>query len=67
MLRDREVGGWGIEKEQFGVMSSEFGDLKMNDQKFDFENLKVYQKALEYVDFVYKVIKGFPTNKVKEK
>lgn len=39
----------------------------MNDQKFDFENLKVYQKALEYVDFVYKVTKGFPTKKGKEK
>jgi four helix bundle protein len=32
----------------------------MNNEKFDFENLKVYQKALEYVDFVYKVTKHFP-------
>jgi four helix bundle protein len=45
-------------------MSSEFGDLKMNNEKFDFENLKVYQKALEYVDFVYKITKGFPKTEI---
>jgi four helix bundle protein len=32
----------------------------MEEEKFDFENLKVYQKALEYVDFVYKTTKEFP-------
>ncbi len=32
----------------------------MNEDTFDFENLKVYQKALEYVDFVYKITKDFP-------
>ena len=32
----------------------------MSNEKFDFENLKVYQKALEYVDFVYKLTKSFP-------
>jgi four helix bundle protein len=32
----------------------------MRDELFDFENLKVYQRALEYVDFVYKVTKTFP-------
>jgi len=32
----------------------------MEEEKFDFENLKVYQRALEYVDFVYQVTKGFP-------
>jgi four helix bundle protein len=32
----------------------------MNNEKFDFENLKVYQKALEYVDFVYKITRDFP-------
>ncbi len=32
----------------------------MSDHKFDFENLKVYQKSIEYVDFVYKVTKAFP-------
>jgi four helix bundle protein len=32
----------------------------MNNDKFDFENLKVYQKALEYVDFVYEITKTFP-------
>lgn len=29
-------------------------------EKFDFENLKVYQRALEYVDLVYKITKAFP-------
>jgi four helix bundle protein len=32
----------------------------MNEEIFNFENLKVYQKALEYVDFVYKITKAFP-------
>ena len=32
----------------------------MNNQHFDFENLKVYQKALEYVDLVYKMTRNFP-------
>jgi len=32
----------------------------MNNEKFDFENLKVYQKAIEYTDFVYKITKHFP-------
>ncbi len=32
----------------------------MSEDKFDFENLKVYQRTLEYVDFVYKVTKKFP-------
>jgi len=32
----------------------------MDDERFDFENLKVYQKALEYVDFVYAITKDFP-------
>jgi four helix bundle protein len=32
----------------------------MNEERFDFENLKVYQKTLEYVDFVYGVTKDFP-------
>ena len=36
----------------------------MNNEKFDFENLKVYQKALGYVDFVYKITKGFPKSEV---
>src|SRR3972149_11961052 len=36
----------------------------MSNEKFDFENLKVYQKALEYVDFVYKVTKGFPKTEI---
>lgn len=36
----------------------------MNHEKFDFENLKVYQKALEYVYVVYKVTKHFPKTEV---
>jgi len=36
----------------------------MNNEKFDFENLKVYQKSLEYVDFVYKVTINFPKTEV---
>jgi four helix bundle protein len=36
----------------------------MNNEHFDFENLKVYQKALEYVDLVYKMTKNFPKAEV---
>lgn len=32
----------------------------MNDETFDFEKLKVYQKALDYIDFVYRITKDFP-------
>ena len=32
----------------------------MDGERFDFEDLKVYQKAIEYVDFVYAVTKHFP-------
>ena len=32
----------------------------MSDEKFDFENLQVYQKTLNYVDFVYSISKKFP-------
>ncbi len=45
-------------------MSSEFGESEMNNEKFDFENLKVYQKTLEYVDFVYKITKNFPKTEI---
>lgn len=30
------------------------------ENKFDFENLKVYQKALDYIDFVYEITNSFP-------
>jgi four helix bundle protein len=36
----------------------------MNEERFDFENLKVYQKAFEYVDFVYEVTKDFPKDEM---
>ncbi len=32
----------------------------MCDDRFDFENLKVYQKSLEYIDLVYEITKNFP-------
>ncbi len=32
----------------------------MDEEKFDFENLIVYQKALDYCDFVYAITKRFP-------
>ncbi|MCF6279153.1 MAG: four helix bundle protein [Flavobacteriaceae bacterium] len=32
----------------------------MSETKFKFEDLKVYQKALDFVDFTYKVSSGFP-------
>jgi len=44
-------------------MSSELGVKmggKMRDELFDFENLRLYQRALEYVDFVYRVTRTFP-------
>jgi len=30
------------------------------DAKFDFESLRVYQRSLEYVDFVFDFKRGFP-------
>ena len=36
----------------------------MSEDKFDFENLKVYQKSLEYIDFVYEITKDFPKDEI---
>jgi four helix bundle protein len=36
----------------------------MDDTRFDFENLKVYQRALEYIDFVYEISKLLPKNEI---
>ena len=36
----------------------------MSEERFDFENLKVYQKGLEYVDFVYENTEAFPKTEV---
>jgi four helix bundle protein len=36
----------------------------MDEERFDFENLKVYQRALDYVDFVYEITKDFPKAEV---
>ena len=52
--------------EQFGAVSSSFGDGRVNagafmsEEQFDFEKLNVYQRALEYVDFVCKTTRLFP-------
>lgn len=35
-----------------------------NYEKFNFENLKVYQKALDYVDLVYTYTDDFPKNEI---
>ncbi|MCP4253124.1 MAG: four helix bundle protein [Candidatus Scalindua sp.] len=32
----------------------------MSDDRFDFEELKVYQKSLDYVGFVYEITEKFP-------
>lgn len=32
----------------------------MNCIKFNFEDLKVYQKAIEFIDFTYKITRQFP-------
>jgi four helix bundle protein len=34
----------------------------MSEQKFKFEDLKVYQKGLDFVDLVYSVCNDFPKN-----
>jgi len=36
----------------------------MSEDRFDFENLKIYQKSLDYVDFVYEVTKKFPKEEI---
>jgi len=36
----------------------------MSEDRFDFENLKVYQKSLEYIDFVYEITKDFPKDEI---
>ncbi len=36
----------------------------MSDDRFDFGELKVYQKSLDYVDFVYEITEKFPKKKI---
>ena len=36
----------------------------MSEDRFDFENLKAYQKFLECVDFVYEITKDFPKDEI---
>lgn len=46
-------------------MSSEFGEIKQNNNdKFHFENLIVYQRALDYIDFVYDITEKFPPHEL---
>jgi four helix bundle protein len=33
----------------------------MGEFKFDFENLNVYQKSLEFIDDIFKIVKSFPS------
>ncbi len=40
------------------------GVIKVSDDRFDFEDLKVYQKSLDYVDFVYEITKKFPKEEI---
>jgi four helix bundle protein len=56
-----------VRSNEFGVRSKNLKSPNQNqrggnmeEERFDFENLKVYQKALEYVDFVYETTKRFP-------
>ena len=32
----------------------------VSDEKFDFESLLVYQRSLDYVDFIYNIVNKFP-------
>jgi four helix bundle protein len=36
----------------------------MEEEKFDFEGLFVYQKGLEYCDFVFQITKRFPKTEI---
>jgi four helix bundle protein len=45
--------------EPFGVERSAFGDK--NVITFEFEKLRVYQKALDFIDKVYEVTREFPS------
>ncbi len=47
---------------EFGVMSSE-RNIR-DDEKFDFEGPLVYQKALDYIDFIYKITAKLPAREV---
>lgn len=33
----------------------------MGEEGFDFENLVVYQKSLDYIDFIYEITNKFPS------
>ena len=39
-------------------------ETRVEEDKFDFERLIVYQKGLEYIDFVYQTTNRFPKNEI---
>lgn len=41
-----------------------FSKESVEEPRFGFEDLKVYQKALDYVDFVYGIARKFPKEEV---
>ena len=59
---------FGDEKQKFGELKNSEHQIRketdMNEEKFDFEKLKVYQKALDYVDFVYEITRRFPNTEI---
>ncbi|KKQ92728.1 MAG: hypothetical protein UU16_C0023G0007 [Candidatus Woesebacteria bacterium GW2011_GWA2_40_7] len=38
--------------------------IMINQSKFKFEELHVYQEALDFVDFVYDLTKGWPKDEI---
>ena len=53
----------GVNSSEVGVKSSEYQEAGMKgppEDRFDFEELLVYQKALEYIGFVYEITEKFP-------
>jgi four helix bundle protein len=60
LVRSSEFGAKKLKTENFKLKGEGF----MDEERFDFENLKVYQKALEYVDFVYENTKHFPKTEI---
>jgi four helix bundle protein len=39
-------------------------DLEKKNDIFDFENLKVYQKSLDFIDFAYELTQKFPSDEL---
>ena len=43
-----------------GIRCWAFGEVKMTMEVFEFERLRVYQKALDFIDKVYEITRKFP-------